>query len=477
MKEMRGRLTLGAHLLRAAVAVALALAPGAAQLSAQRPVELSTEAVAKRATPATVTIITFDAQGDTLGSGSGFLVRPNGVLVTSWHVMTNAHSASVILASGERYERVEVLDGDAGADLAILKIPGYGLPVLVARADLPPVGSRIIVIGSPRGLARTVSEGIVSATRLNDGRELLQMSAAISPGSSGGPVLDSRGQVIAVSRSYLENGQQLNFAVPVRYAMGLVDGAPAPRPLAGYFAAQEGQEGSDGPQATSRPTTTTHAGVRATQVGTYEGARVVTTPERRVFLRTWLLVAGEDRGFLVSQPDTLMERYLVSNLMRLWWDEGGRMVLDDGLFELEGGEDDEGDIVLTGRAKPAFRGKLDSSYVAVTPVSYSLLVRTGIYRISVRTTASGAATDWQGRAAVVAANDSVYVDLALRNDAGGSVGFNAAGPVRDDSFSLTSDDGKRRLKGSFSTGSFVAEWRDRREGGTTFNGVMRGARE
>src|SRR2546426_36450 len=182
-----------------------------------------------------VTILALSATGDTLAQGSGFLLRSDGVIVTNWHVMVGASSAVVILATQERFDRVTFLDGDTAADIALLKIPGYNLPTLRPANTLPEVGERVVVIGSPLGLSRTVSEGIVSATRLLNGRRLMQMTAPISPGSSGGPVLDAQGRVVAVATSYLEGAQQLNFAVPVRYALGLVHEGGAKRSLSDAF--------------------------------------------------------------------------------------------------------------------------------------------------------------------------------------------------------------------------------------------------
>ena len=120
---------------------------------------------------------------------------------------------------------------DHHGTVALLQIPGAGFPNLVTRADIPPAGSRVVVVGSPLGLARTVTEGIVSATRLSQGSELVQISAAISHGSSGGPVLDGHGRVFAIASAFLAEGQQLNFAIPVRYAVGLLATHPNPRPL------------------------------------------------------------------------------------------------------------------------------------------------------------------------------------------------------------------------------------------------------
>jgi S1-C subfamily serine protease len=191
----------------------------------------STSQIAAAATPATVTIITLGVSGDTLGLGSGFIVNPSGIIVTNHHVIRGASAAVVILANGERFNRVEAVDGDAAADVAVIKVPGYGLPVLSSSAIVPDVGAKVVAIGSPRGLSQTVSEGIVSARRILDGRELVQISAPISPGSSGGPVLDAQGRVFAIATSQITDGQQLNFAVPVRYALGLVSEPLQLRPL------------------------------------------------------------------------------------------------------------------------------------------------------------------------------------------------------------------------------------------------------
>ena len=115
---------------------------------------------------------------------------------------------------------------------------------------LPAVGAPVVAVGNPQGLSRTVSTGIVSAVRLMDGRQMVQISAPISPGSSGGPVLNDRGEVVAIATSYLAEGQNLNFAVPVRYAMGLVERAKAPVSVAAAFGG--GGEESAKPSARHR---------------------------------------------------------------------------------------------------------------------------------------------------------------------------------------------------------------------------------
>lgn len=198
---------------------------------AQNRPALTTVQVAKLANPSTVTIVTLGSASDTLAVGSGFVVDAQGIVVTNWHVLEGARKAVIELPGGERFEAVRFLAGDSLADLALLKFPGFDLPALTTRTSIPEPGEKVVVIGSPLGLSETVSEGIVSAVRVLDGRQLVQMSAPISPGSSGGPVLDDRGRVFAVATSYLRKGQQLNFAVPIRYALGLLTEQNTPQAL------------------------------------------------------------------------------------------------------------------------------------------------------------------------------------------------------------------------------------------------------
>ena len=165
--------------------------------------------------------------------GSGFLVESDGVILTNHHVISGGTSAAVRLPSGDVFNEVQILAEDERRDIAILQIAGFGLPTLpLGNSDSVPVGSDILAIGSPLGLENTVSTGIVSAYRQYEGYRLMQISAPISHGSSGGPILDRAGIVVGIAVSGIEEGQNLNFAVPVNYARGLlasVGSAPAER--------------------------------------------------------------------------------------------------------------------------------------------------------------------------------------------------------------------------------------------------------
>ncbi len=204
------------------------------------------ERLAARAMPAVVLIDVTTPT--TTRQGSGFIVDPSGRILTNHHVISDATSARVKLASGDVYQNVEILADDPRLDLAVLQIRGFGLPSLpLGNSDSVQVGTPVVLIGSPLGLENTVSTGIVSGRRQEpEGYHLLQVSAAASPGSSGGAVLDSGGRVVGIAVSQMEGGQNLNFAVPIDYARGLLNHL-GPKPLAVLRPRDEASSDSEAP--------------------------------------------------------------------------------------------------------------------------------------------------------------------------------------------------------------------------------------
>jgi len=203
-------------------ALALALLP-AAHAAAQNDVVNIT----RRANPAVITLHAFNSAGRELSLGSGFYL-PDGRIATNRHVVEGAARIEATTSDERRVGSAQYAEAVGGvtADLAILPritTPPATLPL--ARA-LPEVGEAIVVIGAPEGLSNTVSTGIVSAIRRVEGRTLLQISAPISHGSSGGPVLNMRGEVVGVSVAVLAEGQNLNFAVPVTELTRLTQSTP-----------------------------------------------------------------------------------------------------------------------------------------------------------------------------------------------------------------------------------------------------------
>jgi hypothetical protein len=129
----------------------------------------------------------------------------------------------VRLANGDAYDLVEVIAIDKRKDIAFLKIPALDLPTAkLGRSNAVEIGAAVYSIGNPLGLQNTLSQGLVSGIRDMDGYRLFQMSAPISPGSSGGPVFSVAGEVIGIAVLTIEGGQNLNFAIPIDYARGML---------------------------------------------------------------------------------------------------------------------------------------------------------------------------------------------------------------------------------------------------------------
>ena len=160
-------------------------------------------------------IETFDDEGHGLEQGSGFVVSGDGTVLTNYHVIRGASRATAKFGGGTESEFAGVVAFDKNRDVAVLKLAGLPKAFLhVGDSDGIEVGQKVIAIGSPMGLQNTVSEGIVSGLR----NGIIQVSNPISPGSSGGAVLDRYGNVIGISVATVTLGQNLNFAVPINWA-------------------------------------------------------------------------------------------------------------------------------------------------------------------------------------------------------------------------------------------------------------------
>src|SRR5437763_2495554 len=170
----------------------------------------------RRIKPSSVAIETFDVRGEKLSRGSGFFVDKDRV-VTNRHVIDGAYRGEVHLNSGNTFQVKNVLAVDAEADIAILKVeapPNLVHPLSLDRAS-PQEGESVVVIGNPFGLEGSVTNGIVSAVRDIPGfGRIIQITAPISPGSSGSPVVNMQGQVIGVATLQITGGQSVNFAIP-----------------------------------------------------------------------------------------------------------------------------------------------------------------------------------------------------------------------------------------------------------------------
>ena len=167
-----------------------------------------------------------DANGHPLVTGSGFFVEP-GMVATNLHVVEGVLRGYVKLVGMNTTYRIQgIFAMDSRQDLALIKVPDVGAPVLpLGKSDGVQVGQSVYVAGNPIGLLEgTFSNGIVSGVReFRIGSKRIQISAPISEGSSGGPVLNNKAEVIGVAVSTFRGGQNLNFAVPSNYLSELLN--------------------------------------------------------------------------------------------------------------------------------------------------------------------------------------------------------------------------------------------------------------
>lgn len=162
-----------------------------------------------------VLIKVLNNEGKIVSLGSGFFVKKNKV-ATNLHVLEGAFQVTIRLSTGKEYN-VEYISGiDFEHDLVLLNSSIINAPLSLSERE-PIIGEDIVAIGNPRGLESTISKGVVSGIRSTGNSTFYQITSPISPGSSGGVVIDNSGKVLGVPTFYLENGQNLNFAVPSKY--------------------------------------------------------------------------------------------------------------------------------------------------------------------------------------------------------------------------------------------------------------------
>jgi tetratricopeptide (TPR) repeat protein len=181
----------------------------------------------KKIQPAVVTVVAYDADKNVTNLGSGFFVDNKGNLVTNYHVLNGAYTAQIKTYDKKLYPIEWVVAENKHADLIEVraKIPQSSIHWISVTEAEPSVADRVLVVGSPMGLEQTVSEGIVSAFReMPVIGKVFQLSAPISPGSSGSPVINMKGKVVGVVSFQAVKGQNLNFAVSSAGILNLKSG-------------------------------------------------------------------------------------------------------------------------------------------------------------------------------------------------------------------------------------------------------------
>lgn len=182
----------------------------------------SAKEIAIKCLPSSVSLILEDNFKQPISLGSGFVLE-KGKIVTNLHVIEGAKYGYVLVnGSSEKHKIEGYFAIDKQNDIAILSAPTVTQNSMQIISANPDIGDKIYAIGNPKGLSGTISEGIVSGIRKVNDKELIQITAPISPGSSGGPVINNFGQVVGVAVSTITSGQNLNFAIPSSLILRLI---------------------------------------------------------------------------------------------------------------------------------------------------------------------------------------------------------------------------------------------------------------
>ncbi len=172
------------------------------------------EQIYDRVSPSVLTLSVEKGHGS-MAIGTAFLALRPGIAVTAWHVLKGARSVTAKFSDGHEARVSGVVDKNVDLDIALIQVEsGDRKPLQLAVAD-PKVGAKAYVIGAPRGLECSISDGIISQTPLFNSGKLYQFTCPVSPGNSGGPLLNASGEVLGVVSWQLKDAQNLNFAVPV----------------------------------------------------------------------------------------------------------------------------------------------------------------------------------------------------------------------------------------------------------------------
>ncbi len=227
--------------------------------------------VAETISPAVVNISVFDSNGRSSGAGSGLIITPDGYLLTNEHVVHTASRIEVRLNDGNKFE-ARTVGTDPATDTAVLRIPGSSLQCApLGNSQALKVGQLVVAVGNPFGFQCTVTAGVISALgrtlRSTTGRlieNIIQTDASLNPGSSGGPLVNSRGEVIGMNTAIIYPAQGLCFAIPInmikRVVQMLISNGKVSRGYLGIVA---------------QPSPLTRRTIRVLKIEQHSGVRVV----------------------------------------------------------------------------------------------------------------------------------------------------------------------------------------------------------
>jgi serine protease Do len=176
--------------------------------------ELAAERIYEQTLPAVLTLKVESKSGERY-VGAAFLAVKEGIAVTAWHVIFDAAKVTAKFSDGTTCDVAGVIDYDEVKDIALVKVDAKQRPLLNLASAKPTVGMKTYVIGSPKGYEFSIGDGLLSQIQNVDGFNQYQVSCPFSPGNSGGPILNSRGEVVGIAAWTRNGAQNLNFATPV----------------------------------------------------------------------------------------------------------------------------------------------------------------------------------------------------------------------------------------------------------------------
>lgn len=182
--------------------------------------EIPPEQIYQESLPSVLTLRVENRAGDRY-VGSAFLAITQGVAVTAWHVIHDAVKVTAKFSDGASCDVTGFVDYDETKDLALIRVDSKDRPLMTLAAAKPLVGARAYVIGSPKGYEFSISDGLLSQVQKVDGFNQYQVSCPFSPGNSGGPILNSRAEVMGIAAWTRNGAQNVNFATPVGEIAGL----------------------------------------------------------------------------------------------------------------------------------------------------------------------------------------------------------------------------------------------------------------
>jgi S1-C subfamily serine protease len=240
--------------------------------------DLSATDVYKKAVPS-IMVLDVDNKDGSGDTGTAFMALKDGMAVTAYHVVRHAANVTARFSDGQEFDVSGVVDSDPKRDIALIRVKVFGRPLLTLSSATPDIGSSAYIIGTPLDLEFTISSGLVSQIRQQSGVNTYQFTCPSSPGNSGGPILNAKGEVIGIDSFSFPQGQYLNFAVPSTYALALdttlpttpwdqaKDGGPnvfVPDAPPGGSAGPDSPAGPDNPPTAAEPASPASPGNPAT---------------------------------------------------------------------------------------------------------------------------------------------------------------------------------------------------------------------